>query len=97
MIGAAALAGALTLLATVGDPLLPDLMSNTVGWLPYQAVFGTAPLLLLIAGAMVLSWRRRSSALDLWLTLVLLGWFLELLLSTVTTHRFGVTWYSRRG
>ena len=96
MISAALWAAVLTLVATRGDTLLPQLMANSLGWSPSVAVFATGPILLLIAAAMALSWRRRSSALDLWLTLVLWGWFLELLLSTATTYRFGITWYFGR-
>ena len=96
LVSATALAVALTVLATVGEPLLPRLMSEHVRWDPEKVAYVTCPLMLLIAAAMAITWRRHRSVLDLWLLLVLWAWFLELLLTTLTWSRFSVGWYSGR-
>jgi signal transduction histidine kinase len=96
LICATALAVALTLLATAGEPLLPHMMSDPRKWHAGQIIYVTGPLMLLIAAAMVMTWRGHRSALDLWLLLVLWAWFLELFLTTLTWSRFSVGWYAGR-
>jgi signal transduction histidine kinase len=96
MMGATALAGVLTLLATMGDAVLPGIMSSSFGWDRYKAAYATAPVMLLIAATIALSWSRKSSVLDLWLMLVLWGWFLELVLTTLTADRYSAGWYTAR-
>ena len=56
------------------------------------------PVLLLIVAAMVLVWRRLASELDLWLLLMLWGWYLETLLIATPSPRLGFTadWYAAR-
>ena len=57
------------------------------------------PVLLLIVAAMALLWNRLESVLDLWLLLMLWGWFLETVLIALPAPRFGFTsgWYAARG
>jgi signal transduction histidine kinase len=55
-------------------------------------------VLLLIVAAMILVWRRLASELDLWLLLMLWGWYLETLLIAMPTPVLGFTlgWYAAR-
>jgi signal transduction histidine kinase len=96
LISATLLVGALTLLATAGEPLLPRLLSDHTRWRPDQIVYLEVPLMSLTAGAMAMTWRRRSSVLDLWLLLVLWAWLLELNMTMLATYRFSIGWYSGR-
>ena len=96
LISATALASVLTLLATVCEPLLPQLISALGKWQSDQVFYVSTPVILLIALAMVLTWRGRRSVLDLWIVLVLWAWFLELLLTAFASSRFSVGWYSGR-
>jgi signal transduction histidine kinase len=96
LISATALTGVLTLLATLYEPLLPPLISTVGKWQSDQVFYVSSPVILLIALAMVLTWRERRSALDLWIALVLWAWFLELLLTAFAASRFSFGWYSGR-
>src|SRR6185312_4185201 len=54
-----------------------------------------APLLLVLnAVAIAVVWKRRSSALDLWLLLALWALVLDTTLEGATVHRFSVDWYA---
>jgi signal transduction histidine kinase len=97
LVSATVVAAALTLLATVGEPLLPKQMSDPIDGYSNKVFTPGYPMLILIAVAMAMTWRgRRSSLLDLWLMLVLWAWFLELLAVTLTPFRFSVGWYFGR-
>jgi signal transduction histidine kinase len=96
LVSATILAGALILLATVGEPLLPQMMADTIHGYAKNVISPSYPLMLLIAAAIVIAWRGRRSALDLWLLLVLWAWFLEILSSTMAHSRFDLGWYSGR-
>jgi signal transduction histidine kinase len=93
---ATVLAGMLTLLATVGEPLLPQMMVDPIRGYAEKVLDPAFALALLIVAAMAMIWRTRTSVLDLWLLFALWAWFLDLLLSTTTHSRFTVGWYSGR-
>jgi signal transduction histidine kinase len=96
--GVAALAIALTLLATAGQSLLPSIMVDGAEWSQARMVlFQSTIVLPLLGTAMVLIWRRRKqSILDLWLFVALWAWMLEYLLIALTSVRYGVYWYTGR-
>jgi signal transduction histidine kinase len=97
LISAAALVGVLTLVATIGEPLLPQMMADPIHGYAKKVIEPAIPVALLLALAMAMTWRRRSSVLDLWLLFALSAWFLELLTSAILTHsRFALGWYSGR-
>jgi signal transduction histidine kinase len=94
--GAAALAAVLTVVATVGEPLLPIMMADRITWLSPRVLRVAVVLLGLLAGAMAAVWRGRRSILDLWLLLALWAWFLELSLVLTTSRRYSGGWYTGR-
>jgi len=95
--GVALLVLGATLLSTVGEPLLPIVVSSTVEvTLGIRSFYGGAVLLLII-GALVLLWTRRRSVLDLWLMVVCSSLLFELLLDTVfLASRYSLGWYASR-
>jgi signal transduction histidine kinase len=44
--------------------------------------------------SLILMWKRRSSALDLWLLLALWAWFIETALLSMTSSRYSLAWYA---
>ena len=92
----AAAVGAGVLLATAGHGVLPLLMQGQ-GYTP-QAVFVFSGMWAVGLLALVLLWRRRPFAvLDLWLTVVVLAWLLEVALSAVINGgRFSLGFYAGR-
>ena len=94
--GAAALATSLTALTTIGESLLPRLMTGALTWLPMRVLAVAWIPIVLSAVALVAVLRGKRSVLDLWLALVLWAWLLELVLVLMTSHRFGVGWYVGR-
>jgi len=86
----------LTVLATLGESLLPQLLRNTSHFVPStNAFFNFLPLLLTV-GALLALLRKRPSVLDLWLALALWCWIAELLIAAITTVRFSASWYLAR-
>jgi signal transduction histidine kinase len=96
LIGATALAGALTLLATLGEPLLPQLLIDPAHRHVEMVMLLSSPVALVTAAAIVVTWRHRSSVFDLWLLLVFWAWLLELVLTNLSNGRFTLGWYSGR-
>ena len=93
VVGAFAIAGAVTLLATLGHGLLPAFYANRADLVysnavAYQFVIFT---LLLIAGGMLL--RDRRSVLDLWLLVALSGWLIQSALIITLHARFTAGFY----
>ncbi|EKJ95049.1 integral membrane sensor signal transduction histidine kinase [Bradyrhizobium lupini HPC(L)] len=83
----------LTLLVTLGDPLLPNIMVDAGRriW-PVDA-----PIIIpLEIAATLLVWRNGRSALDLWLLLVLVAWLVASILVSLTIWRFSLVWYESR-
>ena len=88
---------ALTGLATVGQDSLPTIMRGA----DYSLVItsGISPAICLMSlMALLLLWRRlRTSALDLWLFVVMSAWLCDLMLSAVVgSSRFDLGWYGGR-
>ena len=96
IIFATILAGALALLAVVGESLLPQMMSDPINANPEKIRYLAYPVMLITVVAMAMTWRERSSTLDLWLLLILWTWLLDILSSTLTPFRFSFGWYSGR-
>jgi signal transduction histidine kinase len=96
--GAVALAVALTLLATLGQSMLPSVMVTGAQWSQKRMVlFQSTIVSPLLGTALVMTWRRRKqSILDLWLFVALWAWLLEYLLIALTSTRYGVFWYTGR-
>jgi polar amino acid transport system substrate-binding protein len=93
----AVLAVALTGLATIGQDSLPTIMRGA----DYSLVItsGISPAICLISFmALLLLWRRRrTSALDLWLFVVMSAWLCDVMLSAVVgSSRFDLGWYGGR-
>jgi signal transduction histidine kinase/ActR/RegA family two-component response regulator len=88
---------ALTLLATAGHDLLTPVMSGA----DYSMLVskGVSPTICIISmAAIVLLWRRRNtSALDLWLFVVMAAWLCDVALSAwVGSSRYDLGWYGGR-
>ena len=90
LVGLVLLACGLTLAATSIETSLP--------WTS-PILLTALPVLMLIVAAMALLWNRLGSVLDLWLLLMLWGWFLETVLIALPAPRLGFTagWYAARG
>jgi PAS domain S-box-containing protein len=92
-----ALVLALTLLATLGHDLLPELIRG--GDYSMLVTKGVSPTIWLLSLAALLAlWRRRhSSVLDLWLMVVMCAWLFDIGLSAVIgSSRYDVGWYAGR-
>lgn len=96
VIGAAILVTLLTILATRGESLLPQLMTSSLRWVPAKVLPAAAPPIALSVVAMALILRGKRSILDIWLALVLWTWLIELVLVLATTDRFSLGWYVGR-
>jgi signal transduction histidine kinase len=95
--GVVALVAVLTLLATVGHDLLPELIHGS----DYSMLItkGVSPTMWLLSLAALLAlWRRqRSSVLDLWLMVVMCAWLFDIALSAVIgSSRYDLGWYAGR-
>ena len=91
----AATAG-LTLVATVGAGYLPRLYLNVTN-MTSAANDAKVVLALLNVAALVLLFVRRRTVLDYWLTVVLVAWLPNFLVSLlITVERFTVGWYANR-
>lgn len=87
----------LTLLATAGEPILPDLLVNG-NYSPAYLVVALGISLLTVVAAFVLWLRRPHTLLDLWLMVVMGAWLLDVLLSAVINgRRFDLGFYAGRG
>jgi signal transduction histidine kinase len=95
VVGAAVcIAALLAFIATLGEPLLPQLVKSRTEWHGQAALLTRFPVVLLIAAAMVMLWQARRSVLDSWLMIILWGWFLELVLMSMVSNRFTLGWYA---
>ena len=91
--GTAAFVALLTILAIVGEPWLPQQMTDPFTWAwPSASLFAAVPLALFVGALMTLLIQERS-VLDLWLALVLWFWLIETALGLLTTGRFTLGWY----
>jgi signal transduction histidine kinase len=87
LIAAVILALGLTVGASFGEPALP--------WTS-PIFLAACPVLLLIIAAMIFLGRRLASVLDLWLLLMLWGWFLETVVIALLSPSFTAGWYAAR-
>ena len=96
IVGATIWVVALTLVATVGQSLLPDIMRGDT-YTPAM-IFVVATVWALSAGALVALWLRRPhSVLDLWLMVVMCAWLCDVALSAVFNGgRFDLGFYAGR-
>jgi Membrane-associated sensor, integral membrane domain len=90
-------AGVLTLLATAGHDLLTPIINGA----DYSMLVkkGVSPAISLVSlAALFLLWRRRTtSALDLWLFVVMAAWLCDVALSAVVgSSRYDLGWYGGR-
>lgn len=76
---------------------LPVLMTSA-GRASAFSHLGTGAILIVSSGALVLQWRRRRrSVLDLWLSVVTLGWLLGSIMLIVIGARYDIAWYAAPG
>jgi signal transduction histidine kinase len=93
VLAAFVVAGAVTLLATLGHDLLPPLLRGRSGTLYTDAITYESVILVLLAGATALLFRARSSVLDMWLLVALVGWLVQSVLVMSLQGRFTAGWY----
>jgi len=94
ILSAVALAGAVTLLTTVGHDLLPSYFLNRSD-LNYANAFAyQLVLFLLFVIAATMLFRARRSVLDMWLLVALAGWLTETFLVLALQSRFTAGWYA---
>lgn len=85
--------GALTLLFTRGNDIVPRLALNATALSPLSFYLGSA-LVLFTAAVLGLLWVRQRSVLDLWLLIATLAFLLETVMSAVlVSARFTVGFY----
>jgi PAS domain S-box-containing protein len=88
--------GALTLLATSGRSLLPDIMLGD-RYTPAMIVVVSTVWVLSLAALLALVARRPNTKLDLWLMVVMSAWLLDIALSAVfNAGRFDLGFYAGR-
>jgi signal transduction histidine kinase len=92
---ATSLVAALTILVTAGHDLMPGLSVDTIYSSHLWRVTAICAAVVAALAGVVL-WRRRGSVLDLWLSVVIFSFFLELLLASGLAGRFSVEWYATR-
>ena len=87
----------LTWFVTRFHHVLPILMTSA-GRASAFSHLGTGAILIVSSGALVLQWRRRRrSVLDLWLSVVTLGWLLGSIMLIAIGARYDVAWYAAPG
>ena len=87
------LAGAVTLLATLGHDLLPPYFVDRSDLIYSHALGYQFILFILFVIATVMLFRARRSVLDMWLLVALAGWLAETLLVLTLQSRFTAGWY----
>src|SRR6476620_2996622 len=92
----AAVVCALTVIVTVGDPLLPRIYLDPIRLSPFWSYVAGG---LVISGslALIVLWVRRRSVLDYWLMVVMCAYIMEIvMISFPAPVRFSVGWYGGR-
>jgi len=85
----------LTILATVGEAFLPDVLSRGANGM--GLIVTVSADLALTFLALLMLWRRSHSVLDLWLTVVMCAWLFDVSLSALfNAKRFDVGFYAGR-
>jgi PAS domain S-box-containing protein len=91
-----ALVVGLTSLATVGQALLPDVLTGGANGVGLMVTVGT-DLALAFVALLILWLRRPHTVLDLWLMVVMVAWLADIALSAMLNHaRFDVGFYFGR-
>ena len=91
--GAAALAAVASLLAILGDALLPPIFVNRTDASSVNLLIFNLANIAVVVVAMTVLFVRRRSKLDLWLQVALAGWLIQSVLSLSIHARFTVGWY----
>ncbi len=95
VVGVVASVVTLTVLATVGQAVLPSIM-RADAYTPAM-IFVVSTVWVLSAGALAMLWLRRHSVLDLWLMVVMCAWLCDIALSAVLNDgRFDLGFYAGR-
>jgi signal transduction histidine kinase len=93
----AALAAAGALLCISDEAILPPIMLDSLRFSPEWPYLVGAPIALTCTFAVVVLWLRRRSILDLWLTVVMCLYLIEIPLSYYPVPiRFSLGWYAVR-
>lgn len=90
---AVALVVAITVLTTVGHDVLPQLYISRAASNYPNLLRVNAALIALAVVAMIMLFRQRKSALDLWLLVVMSAWLVQTLLFLSFRGRFTAAWY----
>lgn len=97
LVGVLALVAALVLLATAGHDLLPVVIVAGDFSLLISKGVSPAILLLTVLALVAVGYRRKLSTLDLWVTVVMCVWVLDVALSAVIgSSRYDLAWYGGR-
>jgi signal transduction histidine kinase len=92
----AAVVCALTVIVTVGDPLLPRIYLDPIRLSPFWS-YVAGGLVLSGSLALIVLWVRRRSVLDYWLMVVMCAYIMEIvMISFPAPVRFSVGWYGGR-
>lgn len=88
---------ATTIVCAAGDPWLPRIMLDPLRFGPQWPYLVGAPIASVSAAALLVLWIKRRSMLDLWLTVVMFLYLIEVPLSYYPTPlRFSGGWYAVR-
>jgi len=91
-----AVAGGLTLLATLGQAVLPTIMDGDRFTVAGHVLLGV-PWALSFLALVCLWWRRPHTVIDLWLMLVMCAWIFDISLAAIfAAGRYDVGWYAGR-
>jgi signal transduction histidine kinase/ActR/RegA family two-component response regulator len=96
LFGVIAVTVALTVLATAGEDLLPEVIRD--GNYALSVTKGVGPTVWLLSLIALFSlWRRNATQLDLWLMVVMCAWLFDIALSAVIgSHRYDLGFYAGR-
>jgi signal transduction histidine kinase len=94
LLGAAALASAVTALATVGEGILPSLFLNLRETDFLNLTLMHCATIILTIVAMWLVFRREKSVLEVWLLVALAGWLIQSTLNVSVHARYTIGFYS---
>jgi signal transduction histidine kinase len=92
--GALALAVAVTLLATLGQGMLPPFFVNRTEVVPVTLVTTALVAIGATLVAITLLFRQRKSVLDIWLLVALWAWLIQSILNLPLTARFTIGFYA---
>jgi diguanylate cyclase (GGDEF)-like protein len=97
IVGVIAIVAALTMLATTGHDLLPEIIRG--GDYSLLISTGVSPTIVVLSALALFAlwWRRERAVLDVWLMVVMCVWLLDVMLSAVVSSlRYDLGWYGGR-